>query len=397
MKRLLIVQYAGDYRAARQRLAEDGSEIYYGHGYVLDQLEQLAHRHGEAAFLCCTAPRYVERLMGGVTLMGGGGRPGAATVRMIADYHPTHLIVHGAMNPLLRAGLKRGLHVGCILADSFAMHPLDRWFRFGRLAGLLNDPGVTLVANHGNNAARSLVDLGVRADKVIAWDYPQTRRPDQWPVKTGIGAAPYRLLYVGTIGRNKGVGDLIDALALLEHWPDVVLAVAGTGAQARFEALAQRLGVGDRVQFLGLVPNREIMALMHDSAAVIVPSRHAFPEGLPLTLYEALASRTPVIASDHPMFAGHIEHERSALIFPAGQPAALAAQIERLLSDTALYARLSDGAARAWQRMQIAVKWGDMIDRWVNDEPGDRAWLAEHTLSRHSGSSVSCHQSHSHP
>jgi glycosyltransferase involved in cell wall biosynthesis len=124
------------------------------------------------------------------------------------------------------------------------------------------------------------------------------------------------------------------------------------------------------------------MEMMHASAAVIVPSRHAFPEGLPLTLYEALASRTPVIASDHPMFAGHIEHGHSALIFPAGRPETLARQIEAVLSDPALYTRLSQGAATAWHRMQIPVTWGEMIDRWMSERDEDRAWLADHTLAQ---------------
>jgi hypothetical protein len=33
--------------------------------------------------------------------------------------------------------------------------------------------------------------------------FPQTRTPDQWPVKTGRGDPPYHLLYVGSIGRRK--------------------------------------------------------------------------------------------------------------------------------------------------------------------------------------------------
>ncbi|MBB3956826.1 glycosyltransferase family 4 protein [Novosphingobium sediminicola] len=385
MKRLLIVHNAGDYREAYRRRSQDGSEIYYGHGYVLDQMTYLAQRHGEAAFLCCHAPSYVETIEGGVTLMGAntdGVRRPAPVLQMIAEYAPTHLIVHGPMNPLLRWGLKQGLRVGCILADSFSMHPLDRWFRFGRLAGLLNDPGVTLVGNHGVNASRSLVKLGVRPEKVVAWDFPQTRRPDQWPVKTDPGTAPHDLLYVGSIGRRKGIGDVIDAMALLRHRPDIRLKVAGIGQQARFEARARRKGVADRIEFLGLVPNRQVMNLMHASAAVIVPSRHSFPEGIPLTLYEALASRTPVIASDHPMFAGHIKHECGALVFPAGNSALLAQQIERLLSDNVLYSHISQGAAQAWQRMQIPIKWGELIDHWMNDDESDRIWMSKNALSQ---------------
>lgn len=114
---------------------------------------------------------------------------------------------------------------------------------------------------------------------------------------------------------------------------------------------------------------------------MVVPSRHSFPEGLPLTLFEGLASRTPVIASDHPMFAGHLVDGESALIFPAGKVRALADAIQRLAGDPDLYAQVSLGSAAASARMQNPVKWGDMIDHWLRDTTENRAWLAGHRLA----------------
>lgn len=384
MSRLLIVHFAGDFREAWQRLQRDGTERYYGHRYILEQLALIAQRHGAAGYLSCLAPPYVEHLPGGVTVMGAGTNPARnpqAIIRMIADYDPTHLIVHGPMPAFIRWGIRRGIRVGCVFADSFEMNPLYRWLRFARLPRLLNDSGVSLLANHGVNAARSLAALGADPGKIMAWDYPHIRTPDQFAPKAGrLSSGPFTLLYVGSIERKKGVGDLISALALLGPHADVRLRIAGAGRVEQMRALAQRLGVADRVEFMGLVANGTIPQLMHDADAVVVPSRHAFPEGLPLTLYEALASRTPVIASDHPMFGGHLEHGQSALVFPASRPDALAQAVRDLMGDPALYARISAGAADAWQRMQIPVKWGEMIDRWMADGPEDRHWLASHTL-----------------
>ncbi|MGW8281584.1 glycosyltransferase (plasmid) [Sphingomonas aurantiaca] len=81
------------------------------------------------------------------------------------------------------------------------------------------------------------------------------------------------------------------------------------------------------------------------------------------------------------MFRGHIDDGESALIFSAARPRALANAIARLMTDPTLYVRLSNGSARAWHRMQNAVKWDDMINRWMRNTPEDRAWLAEHTLA----------------
>ena len=75
MKRLLIVQYSGDFRAAWRLREDHGSETYYGHGYILDQLALLGKTHGDAGFLCCAAPAYEERLPNGAMTMGAGTRP----------------------------------------------------------------------------------------------------------------------------------------------------------------------------------------------------------------------------------------------------------------------------------------------------------------------------------
>ena len=296
-------------------------------------------------------------------------------------FDPTHLIVHGPMRGLIRWGTKRGLRVGCVFADSFHVNPLVRWLRYGWLARVLNDPAVSLVANHGRNAARGLVDLGVRADKVIAWDFPHIRTPDQFPVKAGRGGRACDLFYVGSIEPKKGVGDLIEAVARLNLDRDVRLRIAGSGQVERFRRMAEQHGVADRVEFLGIVPNSEVPALMQAADAVVVPSRHTFSEGLPLTLYEALASRTPTIASDHPMFVGHLTNGQSALVFPAGDSAALAGRIAALLDDPELYARVSRGSQSAWRKMQVPVKWGAMIDSWMRDTPGDRQWLTDQVLA----------------
>ncbi len=382
MTRLLIVQYSGDYREADRLRRATGEETYYGHGYILDRLAHLKQDVEAVGMLCALAPVYEEVLPSGVTVIGTDANPDrdpAPVLRAMAAFDPTHLIVFGPMPPLIRWGIERGIPVGVVMADSFA-NLYYRWGRFRALPRLLNDPRVTLVANHGANAARALVKFGVRADKMMAWDFPHHRTPADHAPRPEPGAAPHRLLYVGSVSAKKGVGDLIRAVARLTGRIDVRLDIVGAGDTARFARLARRLGVADRVTFVGLVANGRIMARMRDADAVVVPSRHSFPEGLPLTLFEGLASRTPVIASDHPMFRGHLIEGDSAVIFRAGRPQALADAIVRLLGDPVLYARVSTGSAGAWARMQNPVKWGEMIERWLRDTPDDRAWLASHVV-----------------
>ena len=120
---------------------------------------------------------------------------------------------------------------------------------------------------------------------------------------------------------------------------------------------------------------------MRKADLVLIPSRHEYPEGFPMTIYEALCSRTPIIASDHPMFQNFLIHRVNAMIFPAMNSKALAEIIQKVLSDATLYNSLSLAAPEAWKQLQIPVKWADMIHRWLNHSAENQNWLFAHTLA----------------
>ncbi len=102
-----------------------------------------------------------------------------------------------------------------------------------------------------------------------------------------------RLLYVGYVSKRKGLNIALQALANLKayRW---TLDVVGDGSQREeFEALAENLGLSERVKFWGFRDDAE--KFMSESACLVFPS---FQEGLPLTVNEALAVGLPVLASD---------------------------------------------------------------------------------------------------
>ena len=69
-------------------------------------------------------------------------------------------------------------------------------------------------------------------------------------------------------------------------------------------------------------------------------------EGTPLTVFEAMAAGRPIVATDADGLVEVLEHERTALIVPRRDSAALAAGIARLIEDPALRARLGGGGGR---------------------------------------------------
>jgi glycosyltransferase involved in cell wall biosynthesis len=148
----------------------------------------------------------------------------------------------------------------------------------------------------------------------------------------------------GRLSSWKGQDVLLQALV---HRPRTIALLAGaawradSGTEPRLRALAARLGVADRVRFLGF---RDPLAPVLAAAdVVVVPSTR--PEPLGNAALEAALAGRPVIAAAHGGLAEAFTHERTALLVPPGDAPALAAALLRLEEDPALGARLA-GAAR---------------------------------------------------
>ncbi|WP_293046505.1 glycosyltransferase [Moorena sp. SIO1F2] len=169
----------------------------------------------------------------------------------------------------------------------------------------------------------------------------------------------------------------------------IKLKLAGYDKTGLFANKAKQLQIEDCVEFLGLVPSNTVVTLMRESDLVLVPSRHEFPEGFPLVITHALCARTPIIASDHPMFINKLKDGINAKIFEAGNSVALAESIQKLLSDSDLYHNLSIASYETWKSLQLPVKFADLIQRWLHDSPENEQWLIEHRLSSGRYNSIS--------
>ena len=129
-----------------------------------------------------------------------------------------------------------------------------------------------------------MIPHGVDTD----WFYPRDERhPSVDPDKT-------TLLYVGRLGARKGLDLAIRGLAATGD-TQIEFLIAGTGRHERkLRALADDLGVDDRVHFLGYVPDEELPTLYSSADVFVLPSRY---EGFGLVLLEAMACGTPVIGT----------------------------------------------------------------------------------------------------
>ena len=170
-------------------------------------------------------------------------------------------------------------------------------------------------------------------------------RPEQTTLRDDLRLGPNdRLLVsVGNLYPVKGHRHLIDALALLDGRHSTLhVAIAGRGEAAEaLAACARERGLSDRVHLLGL--RSDIAAVLAAADIFVLPS---LSEGLPLALLEAMFAGRTIVASEVGEVAVALAHGEAGVLVEPGNPAALAAALDRLLSDPTHARALGERAAR---------------------------------------------------
>ena len=173
--------------------------------------------------------------------------------------------------------------------------------------------------------------------------YPQLGRAAT-RAQAGLASHAALLLAVAALVQRKGIDVLLDALArLADDGLRPALWIAGQGpSRPALEKQARELGLDHQVRFLG--ERSDIEDLLAACDVFILPSRH---EGLGVAALEAMAAARPIVATRVGGLAEAVVDERTGLLVPPDDPAALAGALARLLRDPALRARLAaEGPAR---------------------------------------------------
>lgn len=184
-----------------------------------------------------------------------------------------------------------------------------------------------------------LVARGIRRE-LVEVIYPGMDSVGFTPDPSARAAEP-SFAYLGRLKRYKGVHLCIQAFADLDH-PRALLEIAGAGDyRPKLEALARSLDLGERVRFLGRIPEGEKLALLRRSWGLVFASPK---EGWGITNLEAAACGTPVVASDSPGIRESVRHGETGFLVPHGDTAAMAAAMRRLAGSPALVASLGAAA-----------------------------------------------------
>ncbi|HMB67754.1 MAG TPA: glycosyltransferase family 4 protein, partial [bacterium] len=159
---------------------------------------------------------------------------------------------------------------------------------------------------------------------------PDRFHPRHAPLE-GVASSRPTLLFVGRFYRRKGLPVLLRALpAILREIPDARLLVVGDGPHA---AEYRRLSapVADHVEFLGELDRADVPRAYRTADVFVAPSTDR--ESFGVIHLEAMASATPIVASDIEGYRELLDPGREALLFPNRDEAALAAAVVRVLRD----------------------------------------------------------------
>ena len=227
---------------------------------------------------------------------------------------------------------------------------------------------------------RRAIGLGASADRSVTIAYGvDARRFSPDPAKRTERRAAWRVepddevvFAAGRFVRKKGFEYLIDAIGILaSRRPRLRLVLAGGGdLDGELRERVARLGISNRVVLPGVLTQDGVAEALAAADVAVVPSvrdEAGNVDGLPNVVLESLASATPLVATTAGGIGSVVKDEATGLLVGERDAAALAAAIDRVLSDRALAVKLGT-AARVWASThagwdQVAERFEDVYER----------------------------------
>lgn len=152
------------------------------------------------------------------------------------------------------------------------------------------------------------------------------------------------ILFVGRIEALKGIDDLLRAMACLQDYRGIRLVVVGGDEQSQPELdglrnLAYSLGIGDSVDFIGMVDQQELPYYYNAADVCVIPSYY---ESFGLVALESLACGTPIVATRVGVIESLFERHNAGYMVDDHEPSHLAEGIINVLSTTGLRAKTAE-------------------------------------------------------
>ncbi len=239
-------------------------------------------------------------------------------------------------------------------------HPMLRWARWIEWAATRWADHVIVVSKQCMDV---LVDRGLDPGKISVLPNTQPVRVLHSDSRAAAPDAPFIVTHCSLVERY-GVQVAIRALELLRRdWPDLTLRVLGDGEyKGTLVALAEELGIADRVVFRGFLPWSAAMAeIRQASIGIVAIIADGYGELLlPTKLLEYVEHDVPVVSARLPTIAHHFPAGTVAYFEP-GDATGLAAQADRLLRDRKAAEQQAERARLAMR----SISWDVLAPRYL--------------------------------
>lgn len=225
-----------------------------------------------------------------------------------------------------------------------------------------------LIVTVSQTNAALLMKRGIDSQKIRVIPNGVDPQIFTWQPPRPWNGRPIKLLYSGTFSPWQGVDLAIEALALLRRDHPAKLVLVGSAVSRQMRSIVetcQRWNVTEHVEILPATTQVGLAALHHEADAILAPlrstERNTSQGCCPLKVIEAMASGTPLIASDLSVVRELAEPDRDALLVRAGSAKAIKDALLRLHDQPTLGRQLSSIARETverrftWQRAQTEL------------------------------------------
>ncbi len=191
---------------------------------------------------------------------------------------------------------------------------------------------------------------------------------DSVSLKQKFGFSDFTLLFIGRLGAEKNVDQLILAAHELKNQiPDLSIGIASKGPEENnLRALAKKLGLENNVKFLGFMDEQRLLEAYNASDVFVMPST---VETQSLSSMEAMLCGIPVVAVHSLGLDEYLKPEAGFLV-PPGNPSALAEKILYLYNNPHERLQMGKAARRSvlhLGRKEIAEEWEKIYTETINN------------------------------
>jgi glycosyltransferase involved in cell wall biosynthesis len=189
------------------------------------------------------------------------------------------------------------------------------------------------------------------------------------PETAALPGAALRVVYLGHLSPDRGVGEMIEVAALLRPHGIAVELIGPADAQAR--AMIEPAQAQGLIRWLGFVPNDQAMPMVDGALAglSLLQDEPNFRHSLPTKVVEYMARGVPVVTTPLPPAVELVTRYECGFVVPFGDPRAAADAVLKLVGDASLRAKMG---SRGHEAARTSLGWPSdaqafvaQLERWA--------------------------------